>query len=127
MLRRRSNKKTNPSKNFFPFSNQVEVFKHVWNTRKHECWLSTVPLNFEVGSQQWFCCMAHVLRKGTYTYWKLNPGNIILLHPLMHDLVDNWDEKYREKYPHIDFDKWFTLQSVFREEYDIFKQENLLA
>ena len=106
----------------FPFKNQVEVFNYVWETQPHVCWL-TGKILYQKRVDQF----AHVLRKGKYTYFKLNPDNIRLLDPKVHDMVDNWDKKYREIYYWIDFDKWFQLQEEMKIKYEVFKSKNLLA
>jgi len=109
-------------KQLFPFKNQIELFEHIWETQPHECWLTGKPLCEKRVDQ-----FAHVLRKGTYTYFKLNPENIKLLRHDVHNLVDNFKEEYRETYYWIDFDKWFKLQDEMRIEYEVFKHKNLLA
>ena len=121
--------KSKPAKDkkLFPFKDQIDVFKYVWETNPHVCWLTGVPINFAPLSSQWISSMAHVLRKGTYTYFKLNPDNIRILQPMVHDLVDNFRPQYRKMYDWVDFDKWFRLQDDMRIEYEIFKRENLLA
>jgi hypothetical protein len=121
------NKKKKTLKVDFGFKTQVEMFNHKWNIEPHKCWLTGALLNFKQYSDEWFQCFAHVLRKGVFTYWKLNPENIRLLHPDVHHLVDNFIEEYLEQYPDIDFYKWFDLQDRLRVEYTVFKIENLLA
>ena len=107
---------------YFGFKTQIELFQHLWETQPHVCWLTGRPLKeCEVSM------FAHVLRKGKYTYFKLNPDNIRLLHPTIHDLVDNFKEEYRHQLPHIDFNAWFSLQEEMRDKYEQFKKENLLS
>jgi len=106
----------------FGFNTQMEMFKYIWNTQPHTCWLTGLALKeFDVRM------FAHVLRKGTYTYFKLNPKNIRLLHPTIHNLVDNFKEELREQYSHVDFNKWFKLQEEMKIKYEEFKRKNLLA
>jgi len=69
----------------------------------------------------------HVLRKGAYTYFKLNPDNIRLGQPYVHDLVDNFKPEYKEEHPEINFDKWFILQDEMKIKYEQFKKYNLLS
>ena len=107
---------------YFGFKTQMEMFEYIWNTQPHVCWLTGRPLEaFDVK----MC--AHVLRKGTYTYFKLNPENIRLLHPTIHFLVDDFREELRDKLPHINFDKWFKLQEDMKIKYEEFKSKNLLS
>jgi len=121
-------KKTKVVKNaYFGFKTQIEMFDCIWEKQPHVCWLTGRPLQYKKGDDKWVNQMAHVLRKGTYTYFKLNPNNIRLLLPEIHDLVDNFKEEYREIYYWVDFDKWFRLQDEMRIEYEVFKSKNLLA
>jgi hypothetical protein len=106
----------------FGFKDQVELFNHIWETQSHVCWLTKRPL-----PEKDIRMFAHVLRKRKYTYFKLNPDNIRLLLPTIHDLVDNFKEEYREQLPHIDFDSWFNLQDEMKIKYEEFKSKNLLA
>lgn len=107
---------------YFGFKSQIEVFDNVWEAEPHICFLTKSPLR-----QKDIRMFAHVLRKGQYTYFKLNPGNIRLLQPYVHDAVDNYEEGYEEKYPEIDFQKWFDLQEEMKIKYKEFKDKNLLA
>lgn len=106
----------------FGFKNQVEMFEYKWENESHICWMTGKPL-----VEKDIRMFAHVLRKGKYTYFKLNPDNIRLLLPEVHDLVDNFQEHYRETYWWVDFDKWFNLQEEIKMEYEVFKSKNLLA
>ena len=121
-IKTNSKNKDKVSKDIFGFKNQVELFDYIWENTPHVCWLTGRPLG-----EKDVRMFAHVLRKGTYTYFKLNPKNIRLLLPTMHDLVDNFKEIYREQLPHIDFDKWFKLQDDMRIEYEVFKRKHLLS
>jgi hypothetical protein len=112
---------------YFGFKTQMEMFDYIWNTRPHICWMTRRQLKYGKGDSKWKNQFAHGLRKGTYTYFKLNPDNIKLLDPIIHDLVDNFKEEYRQQLPHIDFDKWFSYQAEMKIKYKDFKDKNLLA
>jgi len=126
-IKSRSDKPKKESKSFFPFKNQVEVFNYLWEMEEHTCWLTGISIHSQKNGNKWVNCFAHVLPKGAYTYWKLNPDNIRLLHPEIHELVDNYKEEYEEKYPNVDFRKWFDLQDKMKEEYEQFKKKHLLS
>jgi hypothetical protein len=117
----------------FGFKTQVQMFDHLYDSQIKEnghltCWLSGEPiLNIEKGSSLYYSMFAHVLRKGKYTYWKLNPENIRIIQPLLHGIVDNWVDEYTTTYPNIDFNKWFSLQDEMQERYREFKTKMLLA
>jgi len=106
------------------FKTQVELFNWCWDNLPHVCWISGRKLDKIPEDKVSWCC-AHVLMKSQYTYWRLNPHNMRLLHPDVHHLVDNWIDDYWTKYDY-DFKKWFDLQEQLKKEYELFKKENLL-
>lgn len=71
----------------FGFKNQVELFNHVWETSNKKCFVSGRDLT-KVPAYKWHNMFAHVLPKGKYSKWKLNPVNIVVLHPDIHYLYD---------------------------------------
>ena len=115
-------KKKSLKKAYFGFKTQIEMFNHIWETQPHICFITGKPIK-EYDLRNFM----HVLRKGQYTYFKLNPENMRLGLPDVHHAVDNFEEGFREIYPEIDFDKWFNLQEEMKIKYEQFKEENLLA
>ena len=90
------------------FKNQTELFNHIWETREQVSELSGKPLLFK-GHFQWYWQFLHVLPKGTYPKYKLNPDNIILALPEEHENQEQFNsflerrqeltrEYYREHY-----------------------------
>lgn len=83
--------------------NQTELFEFVWNTRDHLSEVSGKPLPYK-GHPQHHWIYAHILAKGPYPQYKLNPENIILLTPEEHDLQETFlefrerKEKLKQKY-----------------------------
>lgn len=77
------------------FKNQAELFRHIWEVRPHFSELSGKPL-LRPGHYQWHWQFLHVLPKGIYPKYKLNPDNIILATPEEHDLQETF-QKFREK------------------------------
>ncbi len=72
---------------------QIDLFRAIWNSRKHESFLSKKPLKyFNVAS------FAHVLPKGRYPSFKLKEFNIVLLTATEHTLLDQGTETQRKKY-----------------------------
>jgi hypothetical protein len=76
---------------------ELELFKEIWEERKHVSYVSGVELGeFNV------CFFAHILSKGAYPRYRLRKDNIILLTFDEHQLLDfashkingdpNWDE-----------------------------------
>lgn len=74
------------------FKSQLEMFYYIWNTRDHFSQLTGKSLVAE-GSYQWHHQFLHVLPKGTYKHWKLNPYNILLARPEEHEI--------QERYPYF--------------------------
>ena len=59
------------------FKNQKEMFNYIWETREHKSEISGLPLFHEKHFQHHWQFL-HILPKGTYPKWKLNPDNIML-------------------------------------------------
>lgn len=86
------------------------VFDMIWNTRKHVSWLSDRPVGAFKNTDMWVNCFAHVIPKNGINQLvfpnkqlknkllRLNPENILLLHPDEHILYDNGTEQMRKKY-----------------------------
>ena len=103
----------------FGFKTQKEMFELVWANREHKCQFTGEDLN-KVPKWQWHWCFLHVLPKGQYPLWKLNPHNIILGWPEFHVAADNFTEEERTKHPTWNFDGWFGLQDKLKQEYKQF-------
>lgn len=56
------------------FKNQTELFEHIWKTRPHVSEVNGEPL----GNEAKAIFFSHILPKGTYPQYKLNPENVIL-------------------------------------------------
>jgi len=78
------------------FKNQMELFNHVWDTRPHVSEVSDKPL-LPRGHFQWHFQFLHILPKGTFPHYKLNPDNIILALPEEHDHQERFPEFNRRK------------------------------
>jgi hypothetical protein len=79
-------------KNDYPkFKNQAEMFNWIWENRPHVSEISGEQLPPK-GHFQWAWSFAHILSKGTYPKWKLNPHNIMLLTPKEHENQEKYPE-----------------------------------
>ena len=78
------------------FKNQTELFNYIWETRPHKSELSGFNL-LPKGHYQWHWQFLHVLPKGTYPRYKLNPKNIILGLPSEHDQQESFPEFLAKK------------------------------
>ena len=73
------------------FTKQSEVFDFIWNTRDHVSEISGERLPNK-GSWQWHWVFGHILSKGSYPKWKLNPDNIMLMLPSEHENQEQYPE-----------------------------------
>jgi hypothetical protein len=71
------------------FKNQVEMFKYIWETRPHVSELSGETL-YEYGHWLWHWQFLHILSKGSYPSYKLNPDNILLALPGEHERQEQY-------------------------------------
>lgn len=109
----------------FGFKTQREMFEYIWNTRPHICLFTGSNLDL-VPKDRWHWCFLHILRKGSYTFWKYNPDNIVLGLPEFHLAVDNFTEEERTKHPTWNFDLFFSMQQQKKQEYILFLKSNML-
>jgi len=82
--------------------NQSQLFNIVWEEREHLSELTSSPL-LPKGNFKWHFQFGHILGKGKYSKYKLNPDNIILMTPEEHDkqetypaFIERQDEIRRE-------------------------------
>lgn len=115
----------------FGFEDQTALFESLWERAKNKsgrvfCKYTGEELTNLYGTDVWYWCFAHVLPKGRYTYFKLNPDNVRVVFPSFHMIIDQGTIEDRAKYPGWKFYLW--EQDVFRmkEEYEKFKKEHLL-
>jgi hypothetical protein len=66
----------------------------------------------------WKCCCAHVLSRKMYPLWKLNPHNIILLAPTVHNLYDQGTELQRQKHADSNWQYLYDLKDKLKIEYN---------
>ncbi len=114
----------------FGFSTQIEVFKHVYFIHKKPviCPVSHRDITdcMDGPIQHWIKHFAHVLPKGRYTYWKLNPANIIILHPEVHNIFDQGTKGDRSNHPDWDWEYLDGLVEIAKGEYKNFVETNNL-
>lgn len=116
----------------FGFEDQLSMFQALWENAMDKNGVVTCPytgecLNRFYNTEMWYSCFAHVLPKGRYTYFKLNPANIRIVHPDFHTIVDQGSSDDRTKHPDWDFDKWDGEKEAMKVEYQKFKNENQLS
>jgi len=85
------------------FKNQSEMFNWIWNDRIHKSQLTPDQDLLPEGHFKWHWQFLHVLPKGSYPKWKLNPENILLATPDEHD--------HQEHYPYFnELRQQYTLE-----------------
>ena len=77
------------------FKNQKEMFAYIWETRDHVSELTQEPL-LQPNHFKFHWQFLHVLSKGSYHRYKLNPKNIILALPDEHENQEQY-ECFKEK------------------------------
>lgn len=87
----------------FGFTTQIQLFKHVYFIHKKPVICPVSGRNItdcmDGPIEHWIKHFAHLLPKGMCTYWRLNPRNIIMLHPEVHHIFDQGTQKEREWHP----------------------------
>ena len=109
------------------FKTQIQLFHHLWDTRKLVCPFSGRDISkFKDDTQMRIICCAHILPKSLYPLYKLNRDNVVLVHPEFHTIVDMGTKESRDRYPYWQWDKWDNLKALKIKEYNLFKQKHLL-
>jgi hypothetical protein len=130
-LRYRS--KTNSSPPDFGFDNQLKLFHYLWAINRNVkgevfCKYTGEKLNKFIDTPSlWYSCFMHILPKGKYTYFKLNPDNIDVAHPEFHRIIDQGTEEDRSLHPEWNFDLYEKRVSEMIAKYDKYKILNNLS
>ena len=66
--------KRTPMKKKYKATGEMDLFKHLWETRKHKCYITGRELEFSPS-----ICF-HILGKGAFPAYRLNPSNIIFVN-----------------------------------------------
>jgi len=126
----RSDKQTNLELSF-GVTTQSELFGILWDNAKNEhgdviCPCTGEQLNRFKGHDVYWSLFAHVLPKGRYPYFKLNPDNVRVVHYEFHRIIDQGTIKDRENHPEWKWDEWDALVIEMKEKYAQFKREHQL-
>ena len=121
-----------PIEKSFGYTNQMEMFLDLWHDRYVSgkgiiCPFTGEKLDRFKGTSYFWSCFMHVLPKGRYTYWKLNPHNVIIAFPTFHRVADQGTLDERKEHPSWRWDEWDALVIDMKEQYRKFKIENHLA
>lgn len=109
-------KKVKKVNNDYGYYNQMDLFSYLWDKSNKTCWLSGESLKKFEGTDRWHWMFAHILNKGVYTLWKLNPKNIVIIHPDAHHLFDHGTIEQQDK-SRFNFTKLRLLKEQLKREY----------
>ena len=84
----RPKKQRKPIKQSKGQSGQKDMFNQIWQDRPHISQISGLKLHPQ-GHDLWHWQFAHIISKGAYPSYKLNPDNICLMTAGEHSLWDN--------------------------------------
>ena len=81
--------------------------------------------SIEVGTTYWMACFAHILPKGRYPKYRTFRNNLILIHPIEHQKIDQGTAEQRERYKKeweakgytVDWDIFYDLQFYLKQFY----------
>ena len=128
-----SSEKWNPVTSF-GYTSQTDMFLQLWHDADKEnhykgiyCPFTGKKLDHYKNTKYFWQCFAHILPKGRYTYFRLNPANIRIVEPSFHQVVDQGSLDDRKRHPEWKFDEWDELVLRMKSEYIEFKRDNLLA
>ena len=112
----------------FGFKGEADMFYKIWDERSHVCQFTGENLESFIYRSDglWFSCFAHLLPKGKFPLFKLNPENIRIVYPEFHTIVDQGTKDDRLKHPEWDFKAWDDLVYQMKNEYVKFMKDNLL-
>ena len=114
----------------FGFQTQLQVFRHIFFKLKKPviCPISGRDITDIMNGSitQWITAFAHILPKGKYPLWRLNPRNVKMINPVAHNLLDQGTELQREEYPDWNWAWWDNEVELARKEYRKFLKENQL-
>jgi len=115
----------------FGFEDQSTLFDWLWENAKDVCGrvfceFTGEGLNQFYNTSLYYNCFAHVLPKGRYTYFKLNPANIKIVFPEFHRIIDQGSRDKRLEHPLWKWELWDAKVVEMKEQYLKYKQENKL-
>ena len=121
-------KKKKPTKSeAFGFTTLPELFMYVVYeaARPIICPVSGEDITslFSRDFDVWKCCCAHVLSRKMYPLWRLNPRNIVLLAPVVHNLYDQGTQAQRDKHPDWNWGFLYDLKDQLKSEYEAYVKE----
>ena len=121
-----------PIEHSFGYVNQTDLFFALWEKARRDgrgtvlCPFTGVDVSKYYRTPLFWSIFAHVLPKGRYPYFKLNPDNIRLVDVNFHKIIDQGTLVHRKWYPEWKWDDWDSLVLEMKDKYSTFKKENML-
>ncbi len=114
----------------YGYDSQIQMFKHMFFSAKKPiiCPISSRDITdiMDGRIEQWVHMFAHIIPKKNYTYWRLNPRNVMMINPVVHHIIDNGTMADREKHPDWNWEVWDKAVRKAKRDYKAFcKSENL--
>ena len=114
--------------NSFGFSSQLEMMMSVVYSASRPIFCPISGRNitdyFKGEPGEWVSCCAHILNKGRWPLFKLNPANIMLISPEAHRLVDQGTE-VQIIATGWDFSPFYTRQEQLKLEYESYRNAGI--
>jgi len=89
---------------------ELVLFKQIYIKKKGKCEITHKPIEFEPSA------FMHILSKGSFPKFRLNPQNIMLVDPEIHFLYDNSSmETLLDQYPEANI--IYELKDLLKIEY----------
>jgi len=114
----------------FGFDSQLQVFKHVFFKLDKPviCPITGRDITdiMKGPVTQWIKSFAHILPKGKYSHWRLNPRNIRMIHPEAHHIIDQGTKEDRKNHPDWNWCWWDDQVTMAKIDYKKFIKDNLL-
>lgn len=99
------------------FTSEIQVFLYLWHKYPHISMISGRKLPVI-----WILSIfAHVLNKKDYPLFRLNPDNVMMVHPDEHGLIDSGTteqrKKYCDQYKNADFSIFYSKKELLLTQY----------
>ena len=97
------------------FQNQRDLFKHIWYMCEGRCFVTDKYIPLERSTPSNF---AHILSKGAYPKYKLNPDNIMFVVEDVHYLYDcRSKQDLLNKYDNERVEEIYSRKEKLKREY----------
>jgi hypothetical protein len=116
-------KRLNEKKESKEGTGELDFFHKIWAERPHVCEISGRKINErpDLDMGRWVSCFSHILPKGSFGRYRLNPENIVLMLPELHHQwhskgrIELISGKYGEKWAEV-FEKKIELTLRYHTE-----------